>query len=425
MPRDLIPYVEDDPSDGFHHWPVPAADPLDLVVSFDVHAHDRIRARMHGSALPTLPYEHAALLSVGTADVRAAAARLRAKWNAFVRHQPVDGRRIPVGPVLPFASGVDLRGHPALPAQLDALVRAGTHLLFGVLLSGEDAAVRQFREHLVRALEGRGRDGDGLRIRFDSELGLPWPLLGLPGPGRGADGPEALLDRLLGLRHQIEHSSPEYRFEAPAPPQPLPRVSLNHDKRVDRRSETCAAKVADALAHTTDPVVREDGQQLVEDLREAVFEDRFMYFWCHGVYVASGPDTPYLTIRLSDGVDIDGLTVDECREEHRGSPDARFQPFVLLNACHAGVWAPDHADTGALARALVRAGARGVLAPLIEMPQVFAAEYAHGFVTAFLTGAQSAGTVARALARRYATEFHNPLGAAYGLLCGMDHRLAR
>lgn len=86
---------------------------------------------------------------------------------------------------------------------------------------------------------------------------------------------------------------------------------------------------------------------------------------------------------------------------------------------------PGNADLAYLGRALVETGARGVLGPQIEMPQAFAAEYALEFLTRYLPGTDTAGTVTHAVARHFADELRNPLGLAYALHCGMDARLER
>ncbi|GAQ51412.1 hypothetical protein [Streptomyces acidiscabies] len=96
---------------------------------------------------------------------------------------------------------------------------------------------------------------------------------------------------------------------------------------------------------------------------------------------------------------------------------------MLFNACYAGL--PGSADLTYLGGALITAGAGGVLGPQIEMPQVFAAEYAYAFVTRYLGAADTAGEIAHTLARHFADTFHNPLGFAYALHCGMDRRLER
>lgn len=147
-----------------------------------------------------------------------------------------------------------------------------------------------------------------------------------------------------------------------------------------------------------------------------------MYFWCHGQFRTEGADTPVLVLRLSDGRDIDAQTVLARRTISAGALLCR-RPLVLLNACYAGL--TGGTELAHLGGALIRAGAAGVLGPQIEMPQVFAAEYALEYVTRYMGGQETAGGIAHHLARYFADEHHNPLGLAYTLHCGMDNRLER
>ncbi|MFD0437930.1 hypothetical protein DMH25_20650 [Streptomyces sp. WAC 01325] len=87
--------------------------------------------------------------------------------------------------------------------------------------------------------------------------------------------------------------------------------------------------------------------------------------------------------------------------------------------------AEDDFDAVSLGSALIREGAKGVLAPQIEMPQTFAAEYALQFLTRYLSGHETAGQVVHAVARHFAENLHNPLGFTYALHYGMDARLER
>ena len=49
----------------------------------------------------------------------------------------------------------------------------------------------------------------------------------------------------------------------------------------------------------------------------------------------------------------------------------------------------------------------------------------HAFVTRYLPGTETAGEIMHALGRHFADFLRNPLGFAYALHCGMDHRLER
>lgn len=129
---------------------------------------------------------------------------------------------------------------------------------------------------------------------------------------------------------------------------------------------------------------------------------------------------PYaqLAVRLSDDRPIDADLVRRHRERHRDLPDATFNPFVLLNACHTGQAAA--AELEHLGQALVELGADGVLGPQIEIPQVFASEYALAFLDLYLAGGRTAGEITRELVRRFTRDYRNPLALTYSLHCGID-----
>ncbi|MFI2511663.1 CHAT domain-containing protein [Streptomyces sp. NPDC018972] len=353
-------------------------------------------------------------------EVHGAAARLCARWKErFVDFQPVDDQ----GRALrdrrrPFATVADLTAEPEheLRTVVADLARGGTSLLFDTLLRGDDVQTAVFRSYLRSALSQ-----EGLRIRFDSDLYLPWPMLCVAAePSAGEASLDALFARFLGHRHQIEHTGDAYAWiGTPRTTQPQPVVSLNHDVRVGRA--TRADAVAKVLADGTLCTVRTTYEELIQDFERPDLDEQLMYFWCHGEFVGNAPEPPVLAIRLTDGTPFDGHTVRELRARHR---HGSFRPLVLLNACHAGV-AGASADRAFLGRMLIEHGAQGVLGPLIAMPQVFAAEYALEFVTRYLRAEANAGRIAHDLARHFAAQYRNPLGFAYGLHGGMDARLER
>ncbi|MFJ3419602.1 CHAT domain-containing protein [Streptomyces sp. NPDC086082] len=430
MSSELSVRVVQDPSRGFTALPDEVAEGPDVTVCLDVLAGDRIRARLYGPAVPALyGTEHRADLTARPADVRGAAARLCWLWKELlVGFAPSEDAR--AAPEYPYASLVDLRTRP--PGEqyeiLEELARAGQHLLFGTLFGGPDPRVRRFCGYLADALSAF----KGLRVRFDSELYLPWPMVCLrpddvPVPTGALSthpDPTAIYPRFLGYRHQIEQTGGAYpwlsgRREAPD----VPAVSLNHDERLDRRGCTRAAEIAALLAENTHFVERTTRSELRRALSDADLREHLMYFWCHGHFTPNGAHPPSLALKLTDSTGmVDANTVRECRQEAGDS--SPFQPFVMLNACYAGVPA-EGGDPAFLGGALIQAGARGILGPQIEMPQVFAAEYALEFLTGYLRGSQTAGEITLAVTRYFAEEFHNPLGFAYALHCGMDARLER
>lgn len=433
MARELLSQVVQDPSRGFTRRPAAAVRHPDLVLALDAHADDHIRARMHGPAAPPSTTEHALRLNVKPAAVTAAAAHLRALWKReLVDFQPVDAHGIPVGgrPHFPYATCPDLTAEPRqeLRGILDELARQGSHLLYGELLGDGGRGTRRFGEILTAALSRE----EPLRIRVDSDLFLPWPMLALPedtAHGPGGPGGDAFR-RFLGYRHQIEQTGGHHpRFPVPAddeydaPPPPLsPVVSLNHDKGLDPQGVTRAAEVESALATGTVRVERALRDELLRALHCGGLDEQLMYFWCHGHFRPVADDSaPLFVLRLSDGKDIDVPAV--LAERGAAGPLLAQRPLVFLNAGYAGL--PATAEPAHLGGALIEAGAGGVLGPQIEMPQLFAAEYAHAYVTRYLGGRETAGEIVHGLARHFADAWSNPLGLAYALQCGMDNRLER
>ncbi|MFF4351572.1 CHAT domain-containing protein [Streptomyces sp. NPDC001530] len=424
MARELPAQVVQDPSSGFTRHPAPTVRHPDLVLALDAYADDHIRARMYGPATPPSATEHAVKLQVKPAVVTAAAARLRALWKReLVDFQPVDGHGIPVAnrPLLPYATCPDLTAEPKEERReiLDELARQGSYLLYGELLGDGGQGTRRFRDILTRALSG----DEPLRIRVDSNLFLPWPMLCLPEDP--ADGPDDVFRRFLGYRHQIEQTGsyyPCFADDESAPPPAIPVVSLNHDTSIDPDGVTRAADVEAALAASTVPVERTLRKELLDAFRSGGLDEQLMYFWCHGHFRSTPDDnSPLFVVRLSDQKDIDAPTL--LAQRTTTDPLLPHRPLVLLNACYAGL--PGSAELVHLGGALIEAGAGGVLGPQIEMPQMFAAEYAYAYVTRYLGGRETAGEIAHDLARHFADTWSNPLGFAYTLQCGMDNRLER
>ncbi|MCX5186910.1 CHAT domain-containing protein [Streptomyces sp. NBC_00268] len=438
MARELLTQIVQDPSRGFTRRPDLTVRHPDLVFALDAHADDHIRARMYGPAAPPSATEHALRLNVKPAAVTAAAAHLRALWKReLVDFQPVDGRGIPVGgrPYFPYATCPDLTAEPReeLRGILDELARQGSHLLYGELLGDGGQGTRRFGEILTDALSRE----EPLRIRVDSDLVLPWPMLALPeDTASGPGGPVGdAFRRFLGYRHQIEQTGGHHP-SLPAPPAlpdpaddeharlppPLPVVSLNHDQGIDPEGATRAGEVESALATGTVRVERTRCDELLGALRSGALEEQLMYFWCHGHFRPVPDDSaPLFAVRLSDHKDIDVRTV--LTERGVAEPPLPRRPLVFLNACYAGL--PADAEPARLGGALIEAGAGGVLGPQIEMPRLFAAEYAHAYITRYLGGRETAGEIVHGLARHFADVWSNPLGLAYALQCGMDSRLER
>ncbi|WP_159670559.1 hypothetical protein [Streptomyces mexicanus] len=422
MTQELAVEVLKDPSQGFTGIPpqrqaprTPAQDePRDLKLK--LYSSDNelwIHAIVPDQASETGSW-HQAPLEVSPEELLDRAARLRALWrDQIVHHQSTalgPGRRVGG---YPLAETADLSELRAVTEPLVAKLAAEGHDLLYVLLDGTGYNLGRFREVLLDALSS----DRPLRISIDSPWHLPWPMLAVD-PADCADPWEAF----WGYRHQVEQASPDYPWDqAPLGHRELATTSLNKDTALDHVGR--AQDVHELLDQRSRLIVRTHSEDLLDALSCSVLHEDVMYFWCHGHYVHSGPSNQCLAIRLSDSENIDGPVVRRTRRryDHR-TPQARFKPFVLLNACHTAQAAPP-GRLKHLGQELIALGAAGVLAPQIEIPQVFATEYAYAFLDHYLTGKYTAGEVSQLLVRQFAQDFHNPLALTYSLHAGMNSRL--
>ncbi|MFJ8772887.1 CHAT domain-containing protein [Streptomyces microflavus] len=418
VPSDLVLDIQHNPSADYTRLPRPRGrsggppteegqQALDLVVSLRRHDRDKlhISAYRPGERTPRTR-GHRAYLEISASLLLRKAARLRAVWrDRLVRYYTTDDRGLSAS--YPFADTVDVSSLASIATQLtDELAEEGRYLL-DEMFAGQAADLSMFRDYLTEVLAEPGP----LRISFDSDLHLPWAMLAV------TSSDEDPWTDFLGHRHQIEQTGaayPSVRSEYAARNKPV--TSLNTDDALEAVGR--APEVRKLLEIRSELTVRTESAGLLEALSRAVLDEDVMYFWCHGQFVDNDSRYEQLAVRLSDDRNIDADLVRMGRRRHMGAPDAKFRPFVLLNACHTGQSAAAELDH--LGRALIELGADGVLGPQIEIPQRFAAEYAFAFLDLYLTGQWTAGEITWQLVRRFASEYHNPLALTYSLHCGID-----
>ncbi|MFF3837587.1 CHAT domain-containing protein [Streptomyces sp. NPDC001930] len=367
----------------------------------------------HGTSAPGTGMWHQAPLEVSAEELLERADRLLAIWrDQVVFHRTTDpgfGQRVGGRPL---AESVDLTELRSLTDPLVAKLAEEGFDLLQVMLDGTGYDLGRFREFLLGTLAG----GQQLRISFDSEWQLPWPMLAVD--PAGCDSP---WEAFLGHRHQIEQARTGYAWDhAPLGRRERATASLNKDTNLDHVAR--AHEVHKLLEERSLLTVRTRGSELLAALSRSVLHEDVMYFWCHGRFVSTGAASHVLAVQLSDTEDIDGPVVQRKRRSYFRSPQARFKPFVLLNACHSAK-AADPGRLKHLGQELIDQGADGVLAPQIEIPEAFAAEYAYAFLDRYLTGGHTAGAIGQWLVRRFAQEFNNPLALVYSLNGGLNTRL--
>ncbi|MFJ6760623.1 hypothetical protein ACIQNK_37100 [Streptomyces sp. NPDC091273] len=361
-----------------------------------------------------------AVLETDAEEIRTLSARLISRWQEFVAYQP-SLRQGPLD-VKPYTHLADLSGRPAVEvtAQVTELAWEGQYLL-DELLAGDGRELAEVRRRLLEVLGLRD-----LRIRFDSDLDIPWPLLAVGAGPPATGGPPGgdPFATFLGHRHQIEAGADAYPTAYwYVSGRTRPTSSIQWDEELT--GTPLATDVHKLLDDRTELTERIHGTELLAALNQPVLDEDLMYFFCHGEYARQG-DRTWRNLRLSDPVPIDASMVDRYRKRHteanaRDATPCLFHPMVLLNVCFAG--APATAGYAGIAAAFVKHGALGVLAPHIAMPQVFGAEFALRFLTRYVVEGLPAGRAVLETVRWFAAEYRNPLALTYSLVCGLDSRL--
>ncbi|MET8982706.1 hypothetical protein ABZX85_44740 [Streptomyces sp. NPDC004539] len=351
-------------------------------------------------------------LETPTTELWQLGARLRGLWSdLFVHHQSPDGEYGAQVGGHPLADTADLSEFATVTDELVARLARQGYGLLATVLDGEQPRMRTLRGFLLDALTGT----QPLRLSFDSSVQLPWPMLAID-PALCASPWEAF----LGYRHQVEQNAQHSWDHAPLAVRDRATTSLNKDEALDGVGR--APDVHQLLKDQSRLIVRTRGGELLDALAARVLAEDLMYFWCHGHFADNGSSGTCLSVRLTDEEHVDGPAVALQRRGIPRTSQARFKPFVLLNACHTGrANAPGALKH--LGQELIDMGAVGVLAPQIDVPQLFAAEYAYGFLESYLAGDRTAGEISQSLVRDFAEKYHNPLALTYGLNCGIDSRL--
>jgi hypothetical protein len=295
-------------------------------------------------------------------------------------------------------------------------------------------------------LQQRSREQPMVMTMTSDDLFVPWPLIYThPGPEKDLDknGKNFEWMGFWGYRHVIEHDilGPEpdatliaaFRDARIVPGRDRKvRVGFHADDGID--SEFDVTVVADQRRFFTSLTGAETADRstmaaVERAFRTRCFPDQITYFFCH--HEGAGP-----TERLNRGKSRLYLHRARREEERHVVIEAsdienwldhqtfRKPPFIFINGCEGGHMTTVNYQT--LARALLEKGALGLLGPQVNLPIVFADEYARRFFSTFLkpnSGPSRKKVRVGELVRELAQEFlkhRNPLGLVYSLYRGLD-----
>jgi hypothetical protein len=264
-----------------------------------------------------------------------------------------------------------------------------------------------------------------LRIRVRSRRFIvPWNFM-YPGD-IGNPSPEGF----WGCRHLIEHdvdaSSPSN-----APFAPSLRIAAHFDLNLDTNPRfaelRCLQGFRDMLAdYGIKPTERNTRADFSKALRKCADEHIF-YFCCHarsGEHAALGLHGPELFLTDPNEPKLP-ITPNNVHTWLSNCEDLLGRPLVFINACEAVKSGSIYFE--GFAEKFLDHFACAVVGPELEIPVIFAREFAQHFFSDFFRGGteNSVGSILLRRRREYLTKFQNPLGLAYSLYRGGDLTLER
>jgi hypothetical protein len=160
-------------------------------------------------------------------------------------------------------------------------------------------------------------------------------------------------------------------------------------------------------------------EEFFNTLTESDFSAKFLYFYCHG-QGAGDPQNPnsgnssHITL-----TDNEKITVEDIQYILQ-QKDLICSPFVFINACQGGQMTTLFYKT--IGAEFLKRKSLGLIGPQIDMPIVFAAEYAQRFFQIFIGSQEPVriGCLMKRLSNDFLFLHKNPLGLAYSLYHGAD-----
>ncbi|MFL6334717.1 MAG: hypothetical protein ACJ754_15510 [Pyrinomonadaceae bacterium] len=355
----------------------------------------------------------------------------RAEWRrALVDHEESANSLFRRIKKYPFQEEWDFGTRPKLLRACGGwLAVAGERLFYFIFENTDDPTLREMGQRL-RAASAAG--GVVLTITSESFF-VPWGMLYThtrPG-GLAHDGSNFDPKGFWGYQHVIEHNTDEVVLETGIRPEragPLP-ASMNFDETIDARLGVGCVKKQQELFERLERLnlIARTERRRRDELRLALeggnFQDRILYFYCHGEG-ASGTDGPSLmsaNLRLSDGEPITGNDIAYWLRARRELPS---HPLVFINACQGGQMTTLFYQT--IAAQFLRQKAVGLVGCQIDIPAPFAAEFARRLLSEFIDSRSPApekvrlGPLLNRLTRELMDVHHNPLGLVYSLYRGAD-----
>ena len=303
-----------------------------------------------------------------------------------------------------------------LEREAPFLARAGDDL-FKVLFERGSNGLGVVRDCLRTALSGPPL----LLTVYTDEFFLPWGMLYIDPAGQPPVRGGGMWQRegFVGYRHVIEQATDSFVPMAALPGHDTIRLGFTFDREIEsQQGVRCINTQMEFFRQCAGlrPTERQTKREIEEAFRLAPFPDHVSYFFLHSITTGNSGGTIAAQFLLADEL----VEASEIRAWTSGP--FVLQPLFFFNACQSGQMLTPFYESFALV--LLDLQARGLIGPQIDIPTVFADEFARQFFARFLrqdgsTGPQ-VGEIMRDLARQFFDQDSNPLALAYSLYKGAD-----
>jgi hypothetical protein len=323
---------------------------------------------------------------------------------------------------LPFQDKWDFQDTGLLVDIVPRLARAGENLFTSIFEQNCDEGLKEIGQTIRRLM---GSADQSVAITSD-KLFQPWGMLythPVESEELADDGSNWVKNGFWGYRHIVQQTPKNYKHENCIQPDAdgSIRSSVNFDDRlaislqlpiIDQHIEflnSLGAKIKRTKKSELEQVFKRNRRNL----------ERILYFYCHGHGSGGGSsmnlNPPYL--ELTDG----SVSAFDFQRWADGSK-LPTSPLVFINACQGGQMTTMFYESFAVE--LLNEGAVGLIGTQIDVPAVFAVQYAKEIFQRFFdrtnTQKQRLGPLVKKVNQKLWDENNNPLGLVYSLYRGID-----
>lgn len=361
-------------------------------------------------------------LKYSASEIKAAISALREVWQVNVIEY-FENHDDSLLKEFPFADHWDLTesSHPTRWNDVGRRLAREGRQLYSLLFEAGDDGLREIGRNLTQALTSE----EQIVVVQSEDLHAPWSMLYTPQPSapslEAADASWTMAG-FWGYSHLVEQCVDRVRGHDSRIHLRDERLTagMNVDPRLDEqfKEHPCVAPMIEFFREHTDVEIRRTRPQLASSFENGCRIEQIVYYACHmTVSGRDGTTVSQAQLRLGDDEPV------RTSDYQAWLADKQFKPgpVVFANGCQGGQLASQfYSSFGAV---LLRSGVNCLIGPQVDLPPLFAYEYAHRFFAEFLRGTR-VGDIIQNMTRVLADTCENPLGLVVSLYRGLDTHLS-